>query len=91
MYNSDSPDDVTQIISKIMDEQFKSLHTNSSEFQVLLKEQKIEEIFVKSILPIFKVLKVLHQENKIDTDEFNQRTDSLMNILQLLEDVTENS
>ena len=89
MSNSDYPDDVEQIISKIIDEQLKSFHTNSSEFQVLLEEQKIDEVFLKSILPIYKALKALRMKNKIDAEEFNMRIDSLMNILHLLGDLTD--
>ena len=89
MSNSDHPDDVAKIISKIIDEQLKSFHTNSSEFQVLLEEQKIDEVFLKSILPIYKALKALRIENIINTEEFNLRVDSLMNILRLLEELTD--
>ena len=89
MSNSDYPDDVAEIISNIIDEQLKSFHTNSSEFQILLEEQKIDEVFLKSILPIYKALKALRIENKIDTEEFNVRIDSLMNILHLLGELTD--
>ena len=44
MVHLDYSDTIPQILSKVMDEQFNSFHKNSSEFQVLLKEQKIEEI-----------------------------------------------
>ena len=89
MSSSDYPDDIAQIISKIIDEQLKSFHTNSSEFQVLLEEQKIDEVFLKSILPIYKALKTLRIDNKIDAEAFNMRIDSLMNILRLLEELTD--
>ena len=89
MSNSDSPNEVAQIISKIIDEQQKSIQTNSSEFKVLLEEQKTDEIIYRSILPIYKVLEALHSDNKIDTKEYNNRINSLVNILQLLEDVNE--
>lgn len=89
MSNSDHPDDVAQIISNIIDEQLKAFQTNSSEFQLLLEEQKIDEVFLKSILPIYKALKALRIDNKIDAEEFNTRLDSLMNILHLLEELTD--
>jgi len=89
MSNSQSPNDVAKIISNIIVEQIKSQQTNSSDFQVLLKEHKTDEIILKSIIPIYKVLQVLHSENKIDTEEYNERINSLVDILQLLEDVNE--
>ena len=89
MSNSDYPDEVAQIISNIIDEQLKSIQTNSSEVQLLLEEQKIDEVFLKSILPIYKALKALRIDNKIDAEEFNTRLDSLMNILHLLEELTD--
>lgn len=89
MSSTDPPDEIAEIISKIINEQNKSLHTNSSEFKILLEEQKIDEIYLKSILPIYKALKALRIENKIDTEEFNIRIDSLSNILHLLGDLTE--
>lgn len=89
MSNSDSPNDVAQIISNIIVEQIKSHHTSSCEFQVLLEKHKTDEIILMSILPIYKVLEVLHNDNKIDTEKYNDRINSLMNILLLLEDVNE--
>lgn len=89
MSNTDHHDEVAELISNILNEQLKMLHTNSSEFQVLLDEQKIDEVFLKSILPIYKVLKTLRTENKINAAEFNLRIDSLINILHLLGELTD--
>ena len=87
MSNSDPQNEVTKIMSKIMEEQLKSSDTNSSEFQILLEEHKKEEVFKTSILPIFKVLKTLQKEKVINTEEFNARITPLMNILQLLHEL----
>jgi len=89
MSNSQSPNDVAKIISNIIVEQIKSQHTNSSDFQVLLEEHKTDEIILKSIVPIYEVLQVLHSKNKIDTEEYNNRINSLVDILQLIDDVNE--
>jgi len=89
MSNSQSPNDVAKIISNIIVDQIKSHHSNSSDFQVLLEEHKTDEIILRSIVPIYKVLQVLHSENKIDTEEYNERINSLVDILQLIDDVNE--
>lgn len=72
-----------------MDEQLKSFDTNSSNFKTLLEENKMEEIVTTSILPIHEVLKSLRNENSINSEELNERIDSLMKILQLLQEFTD--
>ena len=89
MSNSGPNHEVTKIISKIMDEQLKSFDTNSSNFKTLLEENKMEEIVTTSILPIHEVLKSLRNENSINSEELNERIDSLMKILQLLQEFTD--
>lgn len=89
MCNSDAKHEISKIISNIMDEQLKSFDTNSSEFKTLLEENKMEEIVTTSILPIHEVLKSLRNENRINIEEFNERVDFLMNILQLLQEFTD--
>ena len=89
MYNSVPKHEVSKTISKIIEEQLKSFDTNSSDFNILLEENKMEEIVTSSILPIHEVLKSLRNENRINTEEFNERNDSLMNILQLLQEFTD--
>lgn len=91
MVNLDSTDDVGLAISKIMDEQSKSFQTNLKDFQVLLDEDKLEEVILNNVLAIFQALVTLHKEQKIDSQEFKQRIESLINIIQLAGDVNANN
>ncbi|WP_186671290.1 hypothetical protein [Sporosarcina sp. BP05] len=90
MVNLDSIDDVGLVISKIMDKQSKSFQTSLKDFQVLLDEGKLEMVIVKNVLSIYNALETLHKEKKIDNQEFKQRTESLINIVQLVGDVNAN-
>ena len=91
MVNSDSTDDVELVYFKNLDEHSKSFQTNLKDFQVLLDEDKLEEVILKNVLSIYHALETLHKEKKIDSQEFKQRTESLINIVQLMEDVNANN
>ena len=91
MVNSDSTDDVELVFPKISDEHSKSFQTSLKDFQVLLDEDKLEEVILKNVLSIYHALETLHKEKKIDSQELKQRTESLVNIVQLMEDVYANN
>lgn len=91
MVESDYSDGVELVIPKIMVEQSKSFQTDLKDLQALLKEGKLEEVILKNVLSIYHVLEILHKENKIDSQEFKQRTESLFNIVQLTKDVNANN
>ena len=48
-------------------------------------------VILKNVLSIYHALETLHKEKKIDSQEFKQRTESLINIVQLVEDVNANN
>lgn len=74
-----------------MDEYSKSFQTSLKDFQMLLDEDKLEKVILKNVLSIYYALETLHKEKKIDRQEFKQRTESLINIVQLVEEVHANN
>lgn len=91
MTNSNSTNDVELVISKLSEEPSKSFQTNLMDFQALLDEDKLEDAILKKVSSIYYVLETLHKEKKIASHEFNQRTESLVKIVQLVEDVNANN
>ncbi len=87
MDNSNSLNDVQLVISEIVNQQSKSFQMNLKDFLSLLGEEQLEVVVIKNVLSIYHSLETLHKENKINTQEFNQRITSLVNIVQLVEDV----
>lgn len=86
----DSTDDVGLVISRIMDKHSKAFQTSLKDFQVLLNEDKLEQVILKNVLSIYHALETLHKEKKIDSQEFKKRTESLVNIVHLAGDVNAN-
>lgn len=89
--NLDSTDEVGLVVSKIMDKQSKSFQTSLKDFQILLVSGKLEETILENVLSIYHALETLHKEKKIDSQEFKQRTESLVNIVHLVEEIHANN
>lgn len=85
MNNLHDLDELELIIAKIVGEQEKSFETSLNYYQSLSKKKMVEEVYSKSILPVYRVLEILYQEKKIDIDQYNQRLRSLLKLCELLE------
>ena len=86
---SESQNEVTKIIEKIIEEQLKTANNKSSDFQLLMEQHKVEEVFNTCLLPIYELLKSLQKEKIINTEDYNARLNSLVNILHLIQDLTD--
>jgi len=87
MINLDSTIDVELVVSKELFEQSKSLETALKDYQTLLDENKLVDTILENVSSIYDLLEKLYKEQKIDYQEYHQRTESLINIIQLAEDV----
>lgn len=54
------------------------------------EENQLEEALLKHIVPIYQLLETLYKENKINSQQYNQRKISLLKLLQLAEEVNIN-
>ena len=87
MGNNILPDNIRLIISQILVDQSKPFQTSLKESRLLLDKDQLEEVYIKTITPIFQALETLLKANKIDSNQYNQRLTSLLEILQLVEDI----
>lgn len=78
-------EEVELIIAQIVEEQAKPFEKSLQHFQSLPNNKKVEEVYIKTILPVYQVLEILYKENKINTEQYHQRLTSLLRLCELLE------
>jgi len=81
MTNFNQPDDIKSNIMKIMDGK------SDKNLQFLIDYRKVKEIYLQSIIPLYQAVADLHLERRISEDQFNLRVSSIINLLQLIEDI----
>ncbi|MHA6261478.1 hypothetical protein ACXYMX_16580 [Sporosarcina sp. CAU 1771] len=71
------------IIMKILKEQEQSLESTLNHYLSLSSLEKEDELFLKTILPIFQAVNILYKENRIDNKQYSERLQSLIKLYEL--------
>lgn len=83
-----SLDDLKSLLSSIIDGQSVSYENSLADSYNLLEQDKLKEVYTETILSLLQSLVIMHKQNIIDTEQFNNRILDLRNILELVEELS---
>lgn len=83
-----SLDELKFIISKTLESKSTPDKTSFSGHYKSLQQEELKEAYILNTASLLSYLEIMHKEQLIDDEQFDNRVSSLLNIVKLVEKVT---